>query len=98
MIRFINLTGQIFINDPELHFAWFDTVVDEFMEFYDNQEWNSWEEFDADLTIDHHKQNIDKDETIALLNRFKRLFPLIHPAFSKHFDDPKTHPTNSSPS
>ncbi|KKK86887.1 hypothetical protein LCGC14_2758710, partial [marine sediment metagenome] len=50
MIRFINLTGQIFIDD-EPNFAWYDTIIDVFMSFNHSQEWSTWEEFEEDLMI-----------------------------------------------
>ena len=84
MIRFINLTGQIFIDDDEPHFAWYNTITDEFMEFNSSQDWHSWDEFEEDLliylkeyrakgspSIDdkfHEKRNAQ------ILSRFKRLF------------------------
>ena len=51
MIRFINLTGQIFIDDDEPHFAWYDTVTNEFMKFNNSQDWHSWKDFVDDLAM-----------------------------------------------
>ena len=62
MIRFINLTGQIFIDDDDPYFAWYDTVIDEFMTFSDCQVWDSWGDFVKDY---------DGDD----LERFRRLIP-----------------------
>lgn len=74
MIRFINLTGQILIDDPEVHFAWYDTIKDKFIAFQDNRSWHTWEKFEQDLRLHymwfHADENID--EVIA---RFKCLFP-----------------------
>ena len=77
MIRFINLTGQIYVvppNDSEPHFAWFDTIVDEFMRFNDSQEWNNWNEFVDDLTEHLKEDNISQNEATEILERFKRLY------------------------
>ncbi len=86
MIRFINLTGQILIDDTEPHFAWYDTIHDEFMEFNGSQDWHSWNEFVEDLII-HIKDDRDWSEKIAneVLGRFHKLF------------QPKTSQTNSDP-
>jgi len=89
MIRFINLTGQILIDDDELHFAWFDTITDEFMVFAGTQDWHSWEEFKQDLLTQYHiieptQEEIEKVQ--KMIDRFKRLYQF------------KTSPTNSDPS
>ena len=83
MIRFINLTGQILIDDDELHFAWFDTITDEFMQFSGSQAWHSWEDFKRDY-IDSY----GGETTFSLegLERFEKLYQF------------KTSPTNSDPS
>ena len=53
MIRFINLTDQI--DDDTFNFAWYDTIVDKFLEFNGYQVFDSWddfkEEYEADKTI-----------------------------------------------
>ena len=99
MIRFINLTGQILSQDKP-HFAWFDTVRDRFMEFYGNQEWNTWKEFEQDLRtylVKHRsslyipgtRQEDDefyKQRENEIVSRFKGLFQF------------KNHPTKTSPS
>jgi len=82
MIRFINLTGQILIDDDEPHFAWFDTISNKFLILYGNQEWHSWEEFELDLTT-YLKTTSNRDKKIK---RFKKLYQF------------KTHPTKTSPS
>jgi len=86
MIRFINLTGQIFIDDNEPHFAWFDSVIDVFMEFNQSQEWHTWEEFKVDMLQHCHDHNMSSEVADRNLSRFKRLFQF------------KNHPTNSFPS
>jgi hypothetical protein len=80
MIRFINLTGQIFIDDPEPHFAWFDTITSEFKIFNGSQEWNSWEAFEQDLLV-YLKQYPGYQK--ELTERFQRLYQF------------KNHPSNS---
>ncbi len=110
MIRFINLTGQIFIDDPEVNFAWYDTVTSEFMEFNSSQDWNTWKEFEQDLTIylkekrstlyvsednEWYKQREDK-----VVSRFKQLYPPTV-LFMEGYKEPeefKTSQTNSDPS
>lgn len=52
MIRFIDLTGQIYLDDEEKCFAFFDTVRDKFCEFSGCQQWDSIEEFKNDYTGD----------------------------------------------
>ena len=84
MIRFINLTGQIFIDD-EPHFAWFDTITDEFMEFNDSQDWHTWDEFVDDLTEYLKRAYVSKKVATEILERFQRLYQF------------KTSPTDSDP-
>ncbi len=48
MIRFIDLKGQMYFSkqyktDP--CFAFYDTIVDRFMNFCDSEIWDTWEEF-----------------------------------------------------
>lgn len=52
MLRFIDLTGQIYLDDEEKSFAFFDTVRDKFCEFSGCQQWDSIEEFKNDYTGD----------------------------------------------
>ena len=90
MIRFINLTGQILLDDPEPHFAWYDTVTDEFMTFAGAQEWNTWNDFVDDLTIELRRDSLlNTVSRCKILLCFQRLFP------PKIF---KNHPTKTSPS
>ncbi|KKM78785.1 hypothetical protein LCGC14_1356410 [marine sediment metagenome] len=110
MIRFINLTGQILIDDPEVYFAWFDTIVSQFMSFNDSQYWNTWKEFEQDLRIylkekrstlyvseDNEWYKHREDKIIA---RFKRLYPptVLFMEGYKEPEELKNHPTNSDPS
>ena len=74
MIRFINLTGQILIDDPEPHFAWFDTITDEFMVFAGTQEWHTWNDFVDDLTIELRVKLTFPIEAAKVLLRYRKLF------------------------
>lgn len=69
MIRFIDLTGQIYLDEEEVSFAFYDTVRDKFCEFSDTQCWDSIEEFINDYTGED-------------IERFLRLIPKkIDPLF-----------------
>lgn len=52
MIRFVNLTGQLTLEDDEFYFAWFDTVTDRFLSFYGEQVFSSWDNF-REAFLDH---------------------------------------------
>jgi hypothetical protein len=52
MIRFVDLGRQLSLSLDEQHFAFFDTITDEFRTFSGNCVWSSWEEFEADYTGD----------------------------------------------
>ncbi len=97
MIRFINLTGQIFIDDPQVHFAWYDTVISQFMTICDSQDWHTWKEFEEDLIVHYRclnvKGNIDK-----IITRFKRLYPptVLFMEGCVELEESKNHPTNSA--
>ena len=114
MIRFINLTGQIFIDDDEPHFAWFDTITSRFMTFDDSQDWNTWKEFEQDLRaylVEHRSstyilgESVEDDNfyfqrEIRIISRFRRLYPPTV-LFMEGYVEPeefKNHPTNSGPS
>ena len=93
MIRFINLTGQILIDDPEIHFAWFDTVTDEFITFCGCQDWNTWKEFKQDLMLHHSK--LGTKDIQKIISRFQRLYPPTV-LFMEGYKEPeefKNHPT-----
>ena len=64
MIRFIDLGEQIL--DGEKSFAWFDTIIDQFIEYNGTHVWSSWEDFSADFD-DYNGMGYD-------LNRFKGLY------------------------
>lgn len=52
MIRFINLTGQLTLDESDPAFAFFDTVTDKFCTFQGFQTWDSIEEFKKDYEGD----------------------------------------------
>ncbi len=60
MIRFIDLKEQI---TDDFEFAWYDTILDRFLEFSGSQTWDSWNEFERDFGPTENIQ------------RFKNLFP-----------------------
>ena len=100
MIRFINLTGQIFIDDPEVNFAWYDTVISQFMEFNSSQDWNTWKEFKEDLLQHCHDHSMSPDVAARCLLRFRNLYPPTV-LFMEGYKEPspiKTFQTNSDPS
>lgn len=77
MIRFIDLGEQIGIPGIK-HFAWWDTITDEFLEFSTSLIWETWDQFEADYRFSFPttekilKGYIPNPERLA---RFKRLFP-----------------------
>ncbi|KKM63787.1 hypothetical protein LCGC14_1507960 [marine sediment metagenome] len=97
MIRFINLTGQILIDDPEVNFAWFDTIISQFKTFNDSQEWHSWNDFVDDLTEYLKRSHASQDESVIVLERFKRLYPptVLFMEGYKEPEEPKNHPTTT---
>lgn len=74
MIRFINLTGQIHL-DNDLEFAWYDTIKSEFVEISGCQTWDSWEEFKTDLVMYMVEGRTPEKMQDEMLARFLRLFP-----------------------
>ena len=70
MLRYIDLTGQIYYEDEDepkqFSFAWFDTVVGKFLRYQGTQVWDSWKDFLTDV------KGYESDET---MKRFGRLFP-----------------------
>ncbi|MFD2874056.1 hypothetical protein ACFS5N_16355 [Mucilaginibacter ximonensis] len=69
MIRFIDLRGQIYLDDDPC-FAWFTTICDRFHTFNDNQHWNSLESFISDYKAQAAVQDIADP-----LERYLRLIP-----------------------
>lgn len=65
MIRFIDLRGQILPGDNSCHFAFFDTIPDQFINLDGYEDWTSWESFAENW--ENEKQ--DKHS----LERFKNL-------------------------
>jgi len=50
MIRYINIGDQI--TEGKSQFAWWNTVTNNFMEFNEEQRWDSWEEFERGFWIE----------------------------------------------
>ncbi len=65
MIRFIDLTNQIYDDDGRV-FAWYNTATDVFMSFDYQQTFDSWGEFE----IHYHQAPRGYP-----LKRFRKLFP-----------------------
>ena len=74
MIRFINLTGQIAVDD-EFEFAWYDTITDEFMRYGGSVTWLSFKEFESDLLSDLRKARTKENIQDEMLGRFRALYP-----------------------
>lgn len=74
MIRFINLTGQIAVDD-DFEFAWYDTITDRFMEYGESQTWDSFKEFESDLLSDLRRVHTKEDIQDEMLVRFRNLYP-----------------------
>lgn len=63
MKRFIDLTGQIDLDDERRSFAWYDTINCQFELHGTSETWDSWEDFAEDY---------DGDD----LDRYRRLTPV----------------------
>ena len=70
MIIFVDLGNQI---DMRERFTFFDTVVDEFVEYDGESTWTCWEGFEA--AVREELQSDDLELVEALLNRCRRLVP-----------------------
>ena len=82
MIRFVDLGDQLLYGEP--HFTWFDTVFDEFVEYGDDQIWDSWDDFEHSFHADDGSgQDLEFDA--KRLARFKQLFPKDWPAKNQGF-------------
>lgn len=74
MIRFVDIGDQITL-DGTKQFAWYDTVRDEWLQFGDNQAWDSWKEFEEDFRMDYPEKLGNKFEgTFYDIERYKGLF------------------------
>ena len=74
MIRFIDLTGQIFLDDDR-YFAWFDTVTDTFVNVNGSQFWDNWAEFEHDFREDEKQVLIPNIGYSWSIERFSNLYP-----------------------
>lgn len=73
MIRFINLKGQIFLEETFV-FAWYDTITDTFQTFNGSQTWDSWDDFVFDCELDENFiRKVGSEDT--KLRRYLSLFP-----------------------
>lgn len=81
MIRFCDLTGQIFpLSDTDTSFAFYDTVRDKFCEVAGSQCWDDRESFIQDFTRDIN--NPFKDD----INRFLGKIPAAVPQIQQDLD------------
>lgn len=72
MIRFIDLRGQIDeVEDTPVHFAFFDTVSDRFVEMNATQEWSSRALFVGDYRAEYP----DGNPQSRSIERFLGLMP-----------------------
>lgn len=74
MIRFINLTGQM-APDDDFQFAWYDTIIDRFLEYDGHQTWFHVKQFEADLLSDLRRTHTKEDIQDEMLGRFRALYP-----------------------
>lgn len=66
MIRFVNLGKQLGVDeDWPMEFAFYNTVIDRFVEYSGSQVWESWELFEKDYVVG----------SAYPLDRFRRLCP-----------------------
>jgi hypothetical protein len=81
MMRFIDLGKQIAVDesDPDWNreFAFFNTINDHFLEFDDEQVWDSWESFEESVREHFRPTGSKRDKEYAedLLRRLKSLCP-----------------------
>lgn len=68
MIRYVNVSNHL--GDDGYSFAFWDTIVSEFMVFGDSQAWESWEEFTKSFWEEMPKVN----ESYRLYERIKGLW------------------------
>ena len=84
MIRFINLKNQIC--EGQNHFAFYDTVSDILLSFYDDEIFTTLEQF-----VDSYNQSyLYQDQTSRPLKRFTDLIP------DNYFDKENTNYENST--
>lgn len=73
MIRFIDLTGQMYLDDEKISFAFYDTITSKFCQFSGNQYWDNIEDFKNDYKGD----DID------------RFISLVPPSIKHNWKEPK---------
>lgn len=67
MIKFVDLGSQVSADEETPRFAWWDTVINSFMDFSGVWAFESWDEFEEALIADEYSQDF--------LDRFKALYP-----------------------
>lgn len=75
MKRFVDLGRQLWVDEEDLEmprqFAWYDTTIDKFETFVDQQVWESWADFEKDAL-----DSIKEDGRYNLdIERYRRLCP-----------------------
>lgn len=76
MIVFINLKGQIYNQENESYFAFFDTVTDRFCTFSNNQIWKRKADFIVNFSIEEVFEEFSIDRvTNKKLDEFMELIP-----------------------
>ena len=74
MIRFIDLGNQIYpLSEDERQFAWWNTIIDQFMTYNHNEVWDTWVEFEHDYRED--EKQYDFIDGTYTLERYLGLFP-----------------------
>ena len=67
MIRFIDLRGQIYLDESGTDFAFYDTVTDMFKTFGDTQVWECKRDFVIDFGQEWHGVSEDVDRYLNLI-------------------------------
>lgn len=73
MIRFIDLGTQLYLPYPDAprSFAFYDTIVDKFLDFGLGPVWESWEEFENEVRLTASDRS--KKDSDDLIVRCKQL-------------------------
>ena len=79
MIRFIDLRGQVFLDDTTPHFAFFDTIPDQFVEIAGAQEWFSIEDLQTDMDLE------GADTPTWFIDALNRIFGTPHQNWQARF-------------
>ena len=79
MIRFIDLRGQIFLDDTTPHFAFFDTIPDQFVVIAGAQAWHSIQDLQEDMDLE------GRDTPKWLISGLDRIFGLRYKSWQARF-------------